>query len=110
MTEEVNQQDKWLEIIKDLFLKTKKVGLIPKGAYSILESKGEIDLTEEEWQMIADQVGSRLQQEAAREGTKALKEFAHLKSSPLYESVFVDECRRQAVANYFTVQQEIDNF
>jgi hypothetical protein len=104
----MEQEEAWLNIIKDLYLKTRKVGLIPLSAFRILES--EIDLTEEEWQMIARQTENRMQFEAAREGTKSLKELAHLKGSSLYPKTLADECKRQAIANYFTKQHEMENF
>lgn len=102
--------EKWIELVRETYLKTKLTGLIPVPIYDLLEQSKEINLDLEEKTKLRAQVESRLMNEATQEGLKAIREFRALKNNKRdYEILVRNECKKQAVANYFTLQNDIDN-
>ncbi|GEO08730.1 hypothetical protein SAE01_12260 [Segetibacter aerophilus] len=100
------------ETVRNIFLKTGLVGLIPTPLYDFLDSTKELELTMEEKTAIRVHVEKRLVHEAEQEGLKAVKELRQLKKDDHrgYELRVRNECKKQAVANYFIKQNNIDNF
>lgn len=110
-SEPIADYDTLIKTAKDVFLKTNLIGLIPVKVYDILEQQGEIVITVEEKQAIRNRVESRLINEATKHGLKAIREFNDLKHNKRdYEILVRNECKKQVVANYFTLQNNIDNF
>lgn len=107
--EPVLDPDELLESVKSVYLKVKKVGLIPVKVYEILVERNEIDLTIEEKQAIRARVIARLNNEAITQGEKEIYALKSL-SKRDYEIKVRNECKKQAVANYFELQNNIDNF
>jgi ABC-type molybdate transport system ATPase subunit len=105
-----NHEDALIEAAKDVYLKTGKPGFILTSIYDILLNRGEIQTIEEQSEDLVYHVESRMKFEAARKGTKALKELAHEKGSPVYNHLLTVEIKKQIVANYFTLQNQIDSF
>lgn len=100
-----------VEVVRKTYLKTKLTGLIPAPIYDILSERKDIDLDLEEKTKLRAQVESRLMNEATQQGIKAIREFRQLKERKKdYEILVRNECKKQAVANYFTLQNNIDNF
>jgi hypothetical protein len=104
--------EKFVEDARSIFLKTKLVGLIPVQVYEKLEKDGDIDLTLDEKKAIRARVEKRLLNEAEKEGPRAVIDFRNYQKNLAveYEKKVRMECKKQAAAEYFIKQNEIDNF
>lgn len=101
----------YLETVKSTFLKTKIPGLIPAEIYHHLVQEKEIDLTVEEKRSLFERMKGRLENEALANGKAGLHELRDLKENrDKYNSRLRQMCYQQSVADYFTMQNNIDNF
>lgn len=105
-----NKEDILIETAKELFFKTGKPGFILLSFYDVLLSREEIEPIEDQLDELIPAAESNVQREAIKQGTMALKELAHEKGTAGYNSILINECKRQAVAIYFTKQKLMDEF
>lgn len=109
--EQFADDDKLIEAVKLVFLKTNLTGLIPTKVYYALTERKLIDLDNDDKKHIRASVEEKLHLQAVAEGLEALKDYRILKNNPReYEAKVRSECKRHAVAKYFTLQNDIDNF
>jgi hypothetical protein len=100
-----------IKTVRGVYLKLRHTTLIPVMVYDFLVEQKEIDLTLEQKNQVKETVERRLQGEANKEGLAAIRELRELKANaPAYAEKIRLECKRQAVANYFEIQHQIDNF
>jgi hypothetical protein len=103
-------EEELIATAKEVYLKTGKPGFILTSVYDALLKRGEIEPIEEQSDDLLYHVESRIQFEAAKRGTQALKDLAHEKGLPSYLERLTIEVKKQIVANHFTLQNNIDNF
>ncbi len=101
-----------IEHVRSTFLKTGLVGLILPDVYELLVQSGQINLSIEEKNKIFKVTEQRISMEAASEGLKAQKDLAHEKLNypEKYKAKIQRECKKQSIANYFILQNQIENF
>lgn len=107
-SEPITNGDELVETVRAVFLKTKLTGLIPSKVYDILVEKEELNLDNTQKEAIRARIIAKLNQDAIAGGEIEIRALKMMNKRD-YEIKVRNECKKQAVANYFLLQNEIDN-
>lgn len=109
LTEE--QISAYIGSVKKTFLKHGKIGLIPIDVYEYLVDNGAINLDNEEKAKIRRMVELEARNSSMCSDLELKVKMGRICENKYdFEAYVVNECKRRAVADFFTLKYQLDNF